>query len=72
MAVKLALRSATFHVRNLRARLPFRHGTVTHTHFSLLHLAVDVDTDGHGGRGFATDYLPPTWFDKDDSLETAT
>jgi hypothetical protein len=72
MAVKLTLRSAAFHVRNVRARLPFRHGTVTLTHFPLLHMAVGVDTDGPGGRAFATDYLPLTWFDKDDSLETAT
>ena len=42
-ALKLALRSASFHVRNLRTRLPFRYGIVTLTHFPLLHLAVEVE-----------------------------
>ena len=45
-ALKLALRSASFHVRNLRTRLPFRYGIVTLTHFPLLHLAVEVYVRG--------------------------
>jgi Enolase C-terminal domain-like len=62
----LALKAATFHVRNLRTRLPFRYGIVTLTHFPLLHLAIEVETaDGRRGRGFAADNLPPKWFDKD-------
>jgi enolase-like protein len=66
MAVSLALKSATFHVRNLRTRLPFRYGIVTLTRFPLLHLAVDVEAaDGRRARGFAADNLPPKWFDKD-------
>ena len=64
--VRLALKAASFHVRDLRTRLPFRYGIVTLTHFPLLHLAVDVETaDGRRGRGFAADNLPPKWFDKD-------
>ena len=64
--MKLALKSASFHVRVLRTRLPFRYGVVTLTHFPLLHLAVDVETaDGRRGRGYAADNLPPKWFDKD-------
>lgn len=62
----LALKSASFHVRSLRTRLPFRYGIVTLTHFPLLHLAIEVETaDGRRGRGFAADNLPPKWFDKD-------
>jgi hypothetical protein len=64
--VKLALKDASFHVRSLRTRLPFRYGVVTLTHCPLLHLAVDVEAgDGRRGRGFAADNLPPKWFDKD-------
>ena len=64
--VRLALKAASFHVRDLRTRLPFRYGIVTLTHFPLLHLAVDVEAaDGRRGRGFAADNLPPKWFDKD-------
>lgn len=66
MAVKITLKSVTFHVRNLRTRLPFRYGIVTLTRFPLLHLAVDVEAaDGRRARGFAADNLPPKWFDKD-------
>jgi len=62
----VALKAASFHVRSLRTRLPFRYGIVTLTHFPLLHLAVEVETaDGRRGRGFAADNLPPKWFDKD-------
>ncbi len=62
----LALKAASFHVRSLRTRLPFRYGIVTLTHFPLLHLAIEVETaDGRRGRGFAADNLPPKWFDKD-------
>jgi hypothetical protein len=65
-AIPLALRAATFHVRNLRTRLPFRYGAVTLTRFPLLHVAVEVEAaDGRRGRGFAADNLPPKWFDKD-------
>ena len=65
-ALPLALKSASFHVRNLRTRLPFRYGIVTLTHFPLLHLAVEVEAaGGRRGRGFAADNLPPKWFDKD-------
>jgi hypothetical protein len=64
--VKLALKAASFHVRALRTRLPFRYGVVTLTHCPLLHLAVEVEAaDGRRGRGFAADNLPPKWFDKD-------
>lgn len=64
--VRLALRSASFHVRNLRTRQPFRYGIVTLTHFPLLHVAIEVeDAAGRRGRGFAADNLPPKWFDKD-------
>ncbi len=64
--MKLALRSVTFHVRNLSTRLPFRYGIVTLTRFPLLHLAADVEAaDGRRARGFAADNLPPKWFDKD-------
>ena len=64
--MKLALKAASFHVRLLRTRLPFRYGVVTLTHFPLLHLAVDVEAaDGRRGRGYAADNLPPKWFDKD-------
>ena len=73
MAVKLALTSVTFPVRASRAGLPLRHRTVRLTHFPLLHLAVGADGgDEHRARGFAAEYLPPEWFDKDDSLETTT
>lgn len=64
--MKLALKAGSFHVRFLRTRLPFRYGAVTLTHFPLLHLAVDVETEeGRRGRGYAADNLPPKWFDKD-------
>jgi hypothetical protein len=64
--VKIALKAASFHVRNLATRLPFRYGIVTLTRFPLLHVAVDVEaSDGRRARGFAADNLPPKWFDKD-------
>ena len=64
--MKLALKAASFYVRRLCTRLPFRYGAVTLTHFPLLHLAVEVETaDGRRGRGYAADNLPPKWFDKD-------
>ena len=66
MAVRLAVKAASFHLRNLRTRLPFRYGVVTLTHFPLLHLALDVEAaDGRRLRGYAADNLPPKWFDKD-------
>ncbi|OGK88587.1 MAG: hypothetical protein A2X52_17625 [Candidatus Rokubacteria bacterium GWC2_70_16] len=65
-AIRLALKSASFHMRNLRTRLPFRYGAVTLTRFPLLHLALEVEAaDGRRDRGFAADNLPPKWFDKD-------
>ena len=46
---------------------------MTLTPFPLLHLAVAVEAaDGRRARGSAADHRPPEWFDKDDSLETAT
>jgi hypothetical protein len=39
----LALKAATFHIRNLETRLPFRYGIVTLTRFPLLHVP------GYGG-----------------------
>lgn len=66
MSIRLALKAASFHVRLLRTRLPFRYGAVTLTHFPLLHLAIEVEAaDGRRGRGHAADNLPPKWFDKD-------
>lgn len=65
-SLALALKAASFHVRSLRTRLPFRYGIVTLTHFPLLHLAIEVETaDGRRGGGYAADNLPPKWFDKD-------
>jgi hypothetical protein len=68
VSLALALRSASFHLRNLRTRLPFRYGVVTLTRFPLLHLVVEVEAaDGRRGRGVAADNLPPKWFDKDET-----
>jgi len=64
--VRLALKSASFHVRNLETRLPFRYGIVTLTRFPVLHVAVEVEAaDGRRTRGYAGDNLAPKWFDKD-------
>jgi hypothetical protein len=66
--VRLALKSASLHLRDLRTRLPFRYGVATLTRFPLLHLAVEVESaDGRRGRGFAAENLPSKWFDKDPS-----
>jgi hypothetical protein len=63
---RLALREVSFHVRDLRLRLPFRFGVVTLTKVSLLHVAVVAEAaDGRLVRGFAADNLAPKWFDKD-------
>lgn len=60
----LALKAASFRVRNLRARSPFRDGIVTLTHFPLVHLAIDVeDAAGRRSRGFAADNPPPACLD---------
>jgi hypothetical protein len=66
MAVKLAVKAGSFHVRNLRTRLPFRYGIATLTRFPLLHLALECeDSSGRPATGFAAENLPPKWFDKD-------
>jgi hypothetical protein len=63
---RLALKDASFHVRELRLRLPFRFGKATLTEVPLLHLAVVAEAaDGRRARGFAADNLAPKWFDKD-------
>ena len=36
MTARLGLKPASFHVRDLRPRLPFRYGVVTLTHVPLL------------------------------------
>jgi hypothetical protein len=65
MPERLALRDASFHLRDLRLRLPFRFGVVTLTEVSLLHVAVVAEAaDGRLVRGFAADNLAPKWFDK--------
>ena len=62
------LKSASFHVRNLETRLPFRYGIVTLTRLPLLHVVVEVEAaDGRRVRGYAGDNLAPKWFDKDPS-----
>ncbi|MGH7390569.1 MAG: enolase C-terminal domain-like protein [Candidatus Rokuibacteriota bacterium] len=66
MPLALALRDASFHVREVRLRLPFRFGVITVTEATLLHLAITAESDGGGrARGFAADFLAPKWFDKD-------
>lgn len=66
MPERLALREASFHVRDLRLRLPFRFGVITLTQVSLLHVAVVAEAaDGRLVRGVAADNLAPKWFDKD-------
>jgi hypothetical protein len=61
----LALAAASFHVRELHLRLPFRFGMITLTEVPLLHLAVVAEApDGRRVRGFAADNLVPKWFDK--------
>ncbi|MCI0549217.1 MAG: mandelate racemase [Candidatus Rokubacteria bacterium] len=64
--VHLAVKAASFHVRNLETRLPFRYGIVTLTHCPLLHVAVEAEAaDGRRVTGVAAENLPPKWFDKD-------
>lgn len=71
MAERLALRRASFHVRNLRLRLAFRFGMITLTEVVLLHLAIEAEGgDGRRVRGFAADNLAPKWFDKDPRKST--
>ncbi len=66
MPLALALRDASFHVRDVRLRLPFRFGVITVTEATLLHLAISAETaGGHRARGYAADFLAPKWFDKD-------
>src|SRR5262245_34517006 len=66
IAVRFALRSSAFFIRELGLRLPFRFGVVTLRELALLHLAVEVESaDGRRVRGFAADNLVPKWFDKD-------
>ena len=43
MTARLALKSASLHVREMRTRLPFRYGVVILTHFPLL-LAMETAT----------------------------
>src|SRR5688572_14343827 len=66
MSLALALSDVSFHVRDLRLRLPFRFGVITLTEVPLLHVAVVAEAaDGRRVRGFAADALAPKWFDKD-------
>ncbi|HSE92766.1 MAG TPA: enolase C-terminal domain-like protein [Methylomirabilota bacterium] len=66
MPLALALRDASFHVREVRLRLPFRFGVITVTEATLLHLAITAEAaGGRRARGFAGDFLAPKWFDKD-------
>jgi hypothetical protein len=72
MPQPLALADVTFHVRDLRLRLPFRFGAVTMTEVALLHVAVVAEAaDGRRVRGFAADNLAPKWFDKDPRKSSA-
>ncbi len=64
--MRLRPASASFYVRNLRTRLPFRFGVFTLRAVPLLHVALEVEAaDGRTARGFAAENLMPQWFDKD-------
>lgn len=65
MSLKLAIKSASFYIRDLKTRLPFRFGAFTLQEVPLLHLAVEAEAEnGRLARGFAADNLVPKWFDK--------
>ncbi len=65
MPLKLSVLGARFYMRDIRTRLPFRFGAETVSGFPLLHLAVEVATEGGVATGYAADSLVPKWFDKD-------
>jgi L-alanine-DL-glutamate epimerase-like enolase superfamily enzyme len=65
MPLKLAIKSVSFYIRDLKTRLPFRFGAFTLQEVPLLHLAVEAEAEnGRLTRGFAADNLVPKWFDK--------
>ncbi len=57
MSVALALRDASFHLRDLRLRLPFPFGVVTLTEVLLLHVAIDVEAP-RSARGRLRSFVP--------------
>lgn len=64
-AVKLAIESVSFFMRNVHMRLPFRYGKACLTAAPLLHIKlVARDEDGIAITGTSADMLPPKWFDK--------
>ncbi len=66
MPTKIRILNVSFYRKNVRARLPFRFGAFTMEEVSLLHLAIEAESEnGSRIKGFAADNLMPKWFDKD-------
>jgi len=66
MAPRIKIKETRFYLRHIKTRLPFRFGAYTLTEVSLLHLALEAESEGGTRRrGFAADNLMPRWFDKD-------
>jgi hypothetical protein len=59
-------------VHEVRTRIPFRYGKacLTSTPVLLVRLAIE-SKDGKRATGFASDCLPPLWFDKDPAKDHA-
>ncbi len=65
-AARVVVHTTRLYETRIATRLPFRFGAATVRHFSLLHLAAEVeDAAGRRAIGYAADNLMPKWFDKD-------
>jgi hypothetical protein len=67
----IALRQAELYRIPLRLRMPFRYGIATLTELPHAIVRLTFEIDGTLHSGLAADNLPPKWFTKDASRDTA-
>jgi len=65
MPLRISIKSASFYLRTIQTRLPFRFGAFTLEKVPLLHLAIQAESEsGIRVQGVAAENLMPKWFDK--------
>jgi hypothetical protein len=60
----IEVKSASFHMINLRTRFAFRYGIASMTALPQIILRLDMKVGSAAVRGFAAENLPPHWFTK--------
>lgn len=63
--MSIAIRNVSFHILNMKTRMPFRYGIASLVALPHLFVRMVAEIDGQRSVGLASEGLPPKWFTKD-------